>query len=38
MKIAKFFLILILMFGFKNSYAIEQNNEILKNKILKNVR
>ena len=26
------------MFGFKNSYAIEQNNEILKNKILKNVR
>ena len=38
MKITKFFLILIFMCSFKNSYAIEQNNEILKNKILKNVR
>ena len=26
------------MFSFKSLYAIEQNNEILKNKILKNIR
>jgi cytochrome c-type biogenesis protein CcmH len=38
MKINKFFLILIVMLSFKSLYAIEQNNEILKNKILKNIR
>jgi cytochrome c-type biogenesis protein CcmH len=38
MKIKKIFLILIVMFSFKSLYAIEKNNEILKNKILKNVR
>ena len=38
MKINKFFFILIIMFSFKSLYAIEQNNEILKNKILKNIR
>ena len=38
MKINKFFLILIIMFSFKSLYAVEKNNEILKNKILKNIR
>ena len=38
MKINKFFLILIVMLSFKSLYAIEKNNEILKNKILKNIR
>jgi len=38
MTINKFFLILIVMLSFKSLYAIEQNNEILKNKILKNIR
>mgnify|MGYP006179842853 CR=1 FL=1 len=38
MKINKFFLILIVMLSFKSLYAIEKNNELLKNKILKNIR
>ena len=38
MKINKFFLILTVMLSFKSLYAIEQNHEILKNEILKNIR
>tara|TARA_B110000196_G_C20576430_1_gene399903 strand:+ start:25 stop:396 length:372 start_codon:yes stop_codon:yes gene_type:complete len=38
MKINKFFLIFLVLFSFKSLYAIEQNSEILKNKILKNIR
>ena len=38
MKIKKFFLILLVILNFKILYAIEPNNEILKNKILKNIR
>jgi cytochrome c-type biogenesis protein CcmH len=38
MKINKFFLILIVMLSFKSLYAIEKNDEILKNEILKNIR
>jgi len=38
MKINNFFLILIVMLSFKSLYAIEKNNELLKNKILKNIR
>ncbi len=38
MKTKKFFLILLVILNFKILYAIEPNNEILKNKILKNIR
>ena len=38
MKIKFFFLILLVILNFKILYAIEPNNEILKNKILKNIR
>ena len=38
MKIKIFFLILIAMLSFKCLFANEQNNKILKNKILKNIR
>jgi len=38
MKIKFYFLILLVILNFKSLYAIEPNNEILKNKILKNIR
>jgi cytochrome c-type biogenesis protein CcmH len=38
MKINFFFLVLLVMLSFKSLHAIELNNEILKNKILKNIR
>ena len=38
MKIKIFFLVLLVMLSFKSLHAIELNNEILTNKILKNIR
>ena len=38
MKIKKIFLIFLVIINFQNLYAIESDNKILKNKILKNIR
>ena len=38
MKIKKIFLIFLVITNFQNLYAIESDNKILKNKILKNIR